>query len=248
MPEFISQGLRLRYEVAGPWEAPPVVLVHGFASDFETNWVGSRWKTALEGAGRLVIGLDCRGHGQSDKPHQIAAYARPVMAADVASLLDHLDVRRADYIGYSMGSRIGFELAVRSPGRLGRIVFGGVGYRGGDHSFDPELVARRLRGDESAGDEHGFFRFATSRPHNDLEALACCIVGEETPLPDLPLESIENPSLLVVGDRDELAGDVSTLVDRLPHARLVTLPGRNHMSAVPARPFKEAVLSFLGEG
>src|SRR5579875_3563497 len=100
MPEFTSQGLRLRYEVAGPWDGPPVVLVHGFASDFETNWVGSRWKSTLEDAGRLVIGLDCRGHGRSDKPHDVAAYARPVMAADVANLLDHLDVERADYVGY----------------------------------------------------------------------------------------------------------------------------------------------------
>ncbi|HEX4213515.1 MAG TPA: alpha/beta hydrolase [Candidatus Dormibacteraeota bacterium] len=247
MPEFTSQGLRLRYEVAGPWEAPPIVLVHGFASDFETNWVGSRWRTTLEDAGFLVIGMDCRGHGQSDKPHDVDAYARPVMAADVANLLDYLDVRRADYLGYSMGSRIGFELAMHAPERLGRMVLGGVGYRGADHSFDPELVARRLRGDESLGDEHGFYRFATSRPYNDLEALACCIVGQETPLPEVPLEEIENQVLLVIGDRDELAGDAPMLVERLPHARLVTLQGRNHMSAVPARPFKEAALAFLAE-
>ena len=88
--DFDSDGVRLHYEVHGPDSGAPIVLVHGFASHYRLNWVGTRWQETLTGAGFRVIGLDCRGHGDSDKPHDTRAYETPVMAADVERLLDHL--------------------------------------------------------------------------------------------------------------------------------------------------------------
>ena len=67
MPSFVTDdGVRLAYEVAG--DGPPIVLVHGFASSVHTNWRRPGWFTALTGAARRVVALDCRGHGGSDKP------------------------------------------------------------------------------------------------------------------------------------------------------------------------------------
>ena len=90
--DFDSDGVRLHYEVEGPENGAPLIAVHGFASDYQLNWVGSRWQETLTNAGFRVIGLDCRGHGYSDKPHDEAAYSMDILAGDVVRLLDHLDV------------------------------------------------------------------------------------------------------------------------------------------------------------
>src|SRR3989442_15879596 len=128
--DFDSDGIRLHYEVNGPENGTPIVAVHGFASDYRLNWVGTRWQETLTNAGFRVIGLDCRGHGHSDKPHEEAAYAVDNMAGDVVRLLDHLDVPTASYLGYSMGGRIGLEVVLDFPDRVQRAVLGGIGAAG----------------------------------------------------------------------------------------------------------------------
>ncbi len=246
MPDFLAAGLRLHFELAGPDRGRPIVLVHGFASDYELNWVGTRWQETLTGAGWRVIGLDCRGHGRSAKPHDPSAYARTTMAADVVQLLDHLGIERADYLGYSMGARIGLELVLAHPERLRRAVLGGLGSWGaGDRA---EAIARRLRGDETVTDPTAvqFHDFAAARPANDLEALACCILGPQPPLEPRRLATVRVPVLIVVGELDPIARGAAEIARQIPGARHVTIPGRNHLNAVPARPFKEATLAFLG--
>src|SRR6266581_1023054 len=128
--DFDSDGVRLHYEVNGPDSGTPLVAVHGFASDYRLNWVGTRWQETLTNAGFRVIGVDCRGHGQSDKPHDEAAYTVEVMTADVVRLLDHVDVAEAAHLGYSMGARIGLEVVLDNPDRITRAVLGGVGASG----------------------------------------------------------------------------------------------------------------------
>ena len=245
MPEFDSDGVRLHYALAGPDDGPPIVLVHGYCSDYELNWVGSRWQETLSRDGRLVLGLDCRGHGQSEKPHDPAAYDRRTMAADVVRLLDHLDIADADYLGYSMGARIGLDTVVGHPDRIRRAVLGGLGnWTAGSRA---DLIARRMRGDESIHDPPAemFYRFAAARPINDLEALACCILGPQTPLTEADLAAITVPVAIMSGDRDPIARGAPDLVAQIPGARYVPIEGRNHMNAVPARQFKDAALEFL---
>ena len=245
MAEFDSDGVRLHYALAGPEHGRPVVLLHGYCSDHELNWVGTRWQETLTSAGRLVIGLDCRGHGRSQKPHDPAAYARSTMAADVVRLLDHLDLADADCLGYSMGARIGLEAVLAHQDRLGRVVLGGLGrWERTDRS---DLIARRMRGDERVTDPAAemFYRFAAARPVNDLEALACCILGQQ-PAPSAErLAAIRRPVAIMAGDRDVIARGGEEIAAQIPGARYVAIPGRNHMNAVPARPFKEAALAFL---
>ena len=242
--DFDSDGVRLHYERHGPETRPAVVLVHGFASDYQLNWVGTRWQESLVGAGYHVIGLDCRGHGASDKPHDPAAYALELMAADIRRLLDHLGIRVAHYLGYSMGARIGVQAMLDFSNRLGRVVLGGIGWGGAFHEA-PE-IARMLRGEPSGSPvAQSFYDFARARPSNDLEALAACILGPQ-PKPDpARLAAITNQVLVVVGSQDDIAADAERLVKSIPTARLVTVAGRNHMSTVGAKEFKAAALEFL---
>jgi pimeloyl-ACP methyl ester carboxylesterase len=243
--DFDSNGVRLHYEVHGPERGAPLVVVHGFASDYRLNWVGTRWQEALTGAGFRVFGLDCRGHGHSDKPHDRAAYSIDIMAGDIARLLDHLDVPAADYLGYSMGARIGLQVVLEFPTRVRRAVLGGIGTAGAIESAD--AIAEAFLGAEPTSDPvaETFYRFASARPTNDLKALAACITGLR-PVRDLALlAAIQTPILIVVGDRDELAVDAPELVELMPSSHLVTIPGRDHMGTVPAKEFKEAAIEFL---
>ena len=245
MPDFDSDGVRLHYELAGPDHGDPIVLVHGFCSHYALNWVGTRWQETLTRAGRLVLGLDCRGHGHSEKPHDPAAYARRTMADDVIGLLDHLDIADADYLGYSMGSRIGLEAVIAHPDRLSRAVLGGIGRWGGGGRSD--LIARRMRGDETVNDPAAemFYQFAAERPINDLEALACCILGPQPRLTPDQLAAISVPVAIMAGDQDLIAQGARELAEQIAGASFVSITGRNHMNAVPARQFKEAALDFL---
>jgi pimeloyl-ACP methyl ester carboxylesterase len=246
MPELDSDGVRLHYYLEGPEDGPPTVLVHGFCSNFQVNWVGSRWVDTLTRAGRRVIGLDNRGHGRSEKPHDPEAYG-PHMVADVVNLLDHLELERVDYVGYSMGSQIGLRLLVAHPQRVRRAVTGGIGMNVTTPWRAAEAVARRLRGDETEQSAAAamFYTFAVAVPGNDLEALACCISARSAPLTEEQLAAIETPVLVAVGGADPIARDARGLAELLPHGEFFEVPGRDHTTAVPSRAIKERALEFL---
>ncbi len=243
--DFDSDGVRLHYELHGPDNGTLLVAVHGFASDYRLNWVGTRWQETLTNAGFRVIGLDCRGHGESDKPHEEAAYSVGIMAGDVIRLLDHLDLPAVAYLGYSMGARIGLEVVMEAPARVTRAVLGGIGADGALGSADQ--IARALRIGEPTDDPVAqmFYKFASSRPANDLLALAACISGLKPEADATRLGKIRTPILIAVGDRDTIARGAAELIELVPSARLVTIPDRDHMSAVVARDFKQAALAFL---
>ena len=243
--DFDSDGVRLHYEIHGPDDGTPIVLVHGFASDYRLNWVGTRWQETLTNNGFKVIGLDCRGHGHSDKPHDEAAYAVDVMTGDVVRLLDHLEVASAAYLGYSMGARIGLEVILDFPRRVTRAVLGGIGATGAIGHADQ--IAHAFRAGEPTDDPvaQTFYKFASARATNDLVALAACIRGLQPERHPDRMARIQTPILIVVGERDEIARGAPQLIEEITTSRLVSIAGRDHMSAVPAREFKQAALDFL---
>jgi pimeloyl-ACP methyl ester carboxylesterase len=167
------------------------------------------------------------------------------MAGDVVRLLDELDIDTAAYLGYSMGARIGLEVILDAPQRVTRAVLGGIGAAGAINSAG--AIAHALRIGEPTDDPVAatFYRFASSRPVNDLQALAACIVGLKPDADPARLAAIKTPILIVVGADDQIARRAPALVELIPTSRLVTIPGRDHMSAVPARQFKQAALEFL---
>src|SRR5262245_3919548 len=99
MQSFSSEGVRLNYVDEG--EGEPVLRIPGFASNMAANWRDTSWIATLTGAGRRVIALDNRGHGESEKLYAPERYGAPSMAEDALRLLDHLGIARADVMGYS---------------------------------------------------------------------------------------------------------------------------------------------------
>ncbi len=243
---FDSDGVRIAYEVVG--DGPAIVLVHGFASNRTRNWKDVRWFETLADAGRRVIALDCRGHGDSDKPHDPAAYDVDFMAGDVRGLLDDLGVERVDLMGYSMGARIAAALLVTAPERFTCAILGGAGRGIVDERPDAEAIARVLETDNPAALTHPAgraFRQFAEQGGNDLKALAACMRGLRRSVDASHLRLVHVPVLVVAGERDDLAGDPRALADLIPGAQLVIIPGKDHLSTVGDRRYKEAVLRFV---
>ena len=127
MPSFSHGAVEIAFLDEGQGE--PILLVHGFASTKEVNWVNPGWVETLTAADRRVIALDNRGHGRSTKLYEPAAYHTRIMAEDVRALIDHLGIGAADVMGYSMGARIAAFLALGHPDRVRSAVLGGLGMR-----------------------------------------------------------------------------------------------------------------------
>ena len=226
--------------------AIPVVLVHGFASSFERNWREPGWVDLLADAGRPVRGVDLLGHGDAPKPHDPEAYA------DLeAAIVGHLDDGEAvDAIGFSLGAGLLLGVAAQRPQSFRRLVVAGVGanlFAGHDRS-GAEALARAIEtgqaGEGAPAAAGAFIRFSRGAG-NDPLALAACMRRPTTRLQPEALAAITLPVLVVLGDRD-FAGPADPLLDALPDARLVTLPGADHFGTPKDFRFVDAALEFLG--
>jgi pimeloyl-ACP methyl ester carboxylesterase len=248
MPQFSHGPVELAYLDVG--EGEPIVLVHGFASSKEVNWVQPGWFATLTGAGRRVIALDNRGHGASTKLYDPAEYHTERMAQDVHALLDHLDIGRADVIGYSMGARITAFLAKAHPERVRAAVFGGLGMHLIDGVGLPESIAEALEAPSLAdvSDPQGrTFRAFADQTKSDRRALAACIRGSRQVMSREEAAGIKVPVLVAVGTKDVIAGSPDELAAIIPGAQALPIPDREHMLAVGDKVFKAGVLKFLEE-
>lgn len=247
MHKFISDGVEIAFEEAG--EGEPVLLIHGFASTGRVNWWDTGWVKTLTDAGRRVIVIDNRGHGESQKLYDQEAYTVPRMAGDSLRLLDHLGIAKADVMGYSMGARITAWLTLHHPERIRRAVFAGLASRiitgvGGGEAIARGLEAARLEDVTEATPRA--FRIFAERTGSDLKALAACMRAGRIKMTEEELGKIAVPVLIVAGEQDEVAGSVDELVRIIPGSRGVVVPGRNHMNAVGDKVYKQAVVQFLG--
>ena len=246
MQRFQHEGVEIAFLDEG--EGDPIVLVHGFASTAQVNWLYPGWVKTLTAAGRRVIALDNRGHGASSKLYDPAEYHSARMAEDVRALLDHLDLARADVMGYSMGARITAFFALAYPTRLRRAVFGGLGIHLVHGVGLPESIAEALEAPSLAGvsDPMGHtFRAFAEQTKSDLRALAACVRGSRQTLSRDEIAAIRIPALVAVGSRDPIAGSATELAGLLPSGQALEIPGRDHMTAVGDKVFKQGVLSFL---
>ncbi|MGO9984568.1 MAG: alpha/beta fold hydrolase [Rhodomicrobium sp.] len=246
MDMVLADGARIAYTVEG--EGGPVLLIHGFASNAQTNWRDTRWMSFLAGHGFRAIALDNRGHGASEKFYTPEAYSGSLMAEDARRLLDHLGIARADVIGYSMGARIAAWLALAYPARVRSAVFAGLGANMIHGVGDPRPIEAALLAQDvsTIADPHarGFRSFA-DQTKSDRRALAACIMATRDRIPAGDLSTLRMPVLVAVGTDDTIAGPAQPLAGVIPGAQALDIPGRDHMKAVGDRVFKEGVLDFL---
>ena len=246
MPSFHNGAVEIAYLDEG--EGEPIVLVHGFASSKNVNWVYPTWVSELKKAGRRVIALDNRGHGDSGKLYDAAQYEVAIMAGDVIALMDHLGIERADIMGYSLGSRMTAVLALSHPQRLRSAILGGIGLAMIEGGGPGENVAQALEAPslEDVSDPVGrTFRAFADQTRSDRLALAACLRGSRGLMSKEEAAGIAVPALIAVGTTDEVAGSAEALGRIIPGSEVLDIPGRDHMRAVGDKVYKTGVLDFL---
>jgi len=211
MQSFDSDGVRIAYVDAAPASGAgdPVFLIHGFGSNHAVNWVNTMWVKTLTHAGYRAVALDNRGHGQSDKLYDPAAYTPPVMAEDARRLLDHLQIDRADMMGYSMGARIAATLALNHPERVRSLLLGGLGLHLVEGEGLPPGIADAMEApslDDLTDPTERMFRAFAEQTKSDRKALAACMRGSRRNLSRAGVAQIFAPTLIAVGTKDHIAG------------------------------------------
>jgi len=249
MPVFTAaDGVAIAYDDTGPADATPVLLIHGFSSNRQEAWKRTGWYAAFAQRGQRIVALDLRGHGESGKPHDPAAYARETLLGDIVGLLDHLGVEWANVLGYSMGARLALLLALTAPERVGYLILGGVGGK----LFDPPLPGNPMAEAMEAASADAItepllksFRQFADEQGEDRLALAAVTRAPVREFSRDELLAVKAPTLVAAGARDDLAGDPQGLAAAIPGAKAITLAGCDHFNAIPHGLLKAAVFDFL---
>ena len=232
MPYANNHGVRIHYQVDG--QGPPLVMQHGMTQTL-MSWYDSGYVDGLKQDYRLIL-IDARGHGQSDKPHDPATYELVTRVNDVLAVMDECGVDKAHYMGFSLGGRIGFGIAMHAVERFHSLIIGGMSGLPSLNAFDPQQQADVLRRGmeayvEAAEAQEGPLpadRKAVLLA-NDPEALAASVLaprgtdGIEQLLPKLNL-----PCLLYCGDADGFYAGSKESAAMIPNAVFATIPGLDH--------------------
>ncbi|MGJ5133385.1 alpha/beta fold hydrolase [Bradyrhizobium oligotrophicum] len=246
MPSFHNGAVEIAFIDEG--EGDPIVLVHGFASSKNVNWVYPAWISELRKDGRRVIALDNRGHGDSAKLYDPTLYSIAAMASDVTALMDHLGLASADVMGYSLGGRIAAHIALTAPERLRSAIFGGIGMAMIEGGGPGENVAAALEAPsiDNVTDPVGrTFRAFADQTRSDRLALAACMRGSRGLISRDDARRIAVPVLVAVGTADEVSGSGPALGALIPGAEVLDIPNRDHMRAVGDKVYKAGVIDFL---
>jgi pimeloyl-ACP methyl ester carboxylesterase len=251
---FSSNGVKIRYIVAGKGE--PVILVHGFAGNLDM------WRPLIAdlASDYEVIAFDCRGHGKSDKPHEPGQYGIE-MVNDIVRLMDHLQIKKAHVMGYSMGGFIVMKMLVEHPDRFLTAVIGGskglnaedlkeqaslTKYLQSGMSFSEAVIAAAPPDAPPLSAEQ---REALKRddPNHDPKALAAQRLGnKELIVNDESLKTNKVPTLVIYGGNDH-PERFADLKQALPHAEYELVQGAGHAGAVQSPEFVKDIHTFLKE-
>ena len=252
-PQFImvGEGLRIATYSWGELDDPVVVVVHGFASSTKDNWVATGWVRDLLRAGYRVIGLDQRGHGASDKPHDSHDYDLRQLAGDVETVLDTYLVDDALYVGYSLGARVGWEVIQDIAPRIPRAILGGVPDGIPLARLDIDQVRAYVDDGMPVTDRvtQNYIALTERVPGNDLRALLAIARGmreSKTVDPD-PAHAPQQPVLFATGSEDAIIPGSRALAAATPQGRFLEIPGRHHFNAPGSRVFRERAIAFLQE-
>lgn len=248
---FIApDGVRLAWREMGPetGDARALILLHGFVSDAKTNWITYGAAGQLSAAGFRCIMPDLRGHGESERPHDVAAYPSDVLADDQLALIAHLDLADYDLAGYSLGART-LARTLDKGATPAKAILSGMGLEGLSHTGHRRDHFRNL------------LRNLGFHPKGSAEWMAEAFIKTTGADPvaldhildtfvDTSVEALKGfglPIGVICGGEDQDNGSASALAEILPFGELITIPG-NHMSAVTKSDFGRAMVDFLQKG
>ncbi len=260
MPYYNNDGIRIYYEVEG--EGPPVILIHGFALNMDTNWKSPKWVKHLKDSYKLIL-FDCRGHGKSDKPYLESDYGQK-MNNDVVKLMNYLSIEKANFFGYSNGAMIIFELLLSKPEIFISAILGGfvlplinneeerVKYT----ELNKKVVESfKAESSEQINDpSYRLYRQITEKSGNDLIALAAVVSGNikrlYNPITSLTemkkaLKKIKIPVMTVLGSNDISPGDKTLAAQLIPNACHFQIQGKDHLTVVHDPKFHMIVKAYL---
>jgi pimeloyl-ACP methyl ester carboxylesterase len=221
-------GLQLYYEEHG--SGHPLVLLHGGLHTIDLSF--GRLIPLLAPSHRLIA-VEMQGHGRTADVDRKPTYDN--MADDVAALLDHLGIERADVFGFSLGALVGIELGLRHPDRVDRLVLAAAHFRPeGYHDLSDPASVRMPTAAEFAEMEEAYRRVAPDPGH--FEAIAekmNGVVHSDPGWSDEELRRIAAPALLVIGDTDFVRIEhAAEMLDLIPDAQLAVLPGTRHTEVI----------------
>jgi len=249
---FDSNGVKIHYVVEGNGE--PVILVHGYTASIQREWRRTNVLPTLSEQFR-VIALDSRGHGQSDKPLDPTMYGTE-MAGDIVRLMDHLKLKKAHLVGYSLGGIITEYLVVNHPERWQSATIGGMGWLKAD---DKRLalmgnLAQLLDNNKQVSQLIKNFQPAASVANSplrifdspDAKYLAACARGiPKLTVTEEQLRANKVPTLAIVGDKDLLKVTVDDLQKVMSNLKVELVPGTEHESTLRAQEFVSGISKFI---
>ncbi|MDG2532437.1 alpha/beta hydrolase [Sphingomonas sp. HITSZ_GF] len=240
-------GVELAWTEMGPGNegARPVVLIHGYFSTAEVNWIKYGHAAKLATKGLRVIMPDLRGHGQSAKPHDPASYPRDVLMQDGLALIAHLGLADYDLGGYSLGARTIVRMLANGAAPR-RVVLAGMGLDGLTHTQGRGRYFHRVLtnlGSFERGTPEWLTEAFLKTTKGDPEALLR-ILDTFVDTPRDAIAAIAQPTLVVSGVEDFDNGQAHEVADLIPNGTYREIPG-NHMSAVTRPELGDAIADFL---
>ena len=255
-----SDGVKIHFMVKG--KGTPVILIHGYTGSAEGNWFSNGIADALA-VNHMVIAIDCRNHGLSDKPQPMG----PGKAEDVIELMDHLKIQKAHLHGYSMGGGIVGRLMAMIPDRIISAGFGGSGVQEVDAEWrakapkdkegrDPQedeasakLRTRRAK-DLGISLEEYQKRLAERQEQQRAALTGSRDQASARPAgPQLDLTKITFPVMAINGEFDRPLAKTVRLHRELRDFTNVVLPGKSHLTAIMAgympKEYLESVVKFI---
>jgi pimeloyl-ACP methyl ester carboxylesterase len=232
-------SVKIYYEVKG--DGFPVIMIHGFSGTGQ-GMKNTPAYTDLINAGYKVIVIDQRGNGRSDKPHNESAYANDAEAKDIIGLMNYLNVKQYDAIGYSRGSIIASRLLVLDK-RLHKAIMGGMGDAYTDPNWPRRVHAyRALMGDTTLHDVDEMIKYIHSQHFDELALAYQQKYQPSTSARELA--AVKIPVLIIRGKEDDSGGSETALRKLISNSTVAYVPG-DHNKAVHTPEFAAAALKFL---
>ena len=232
-------GISIYYELYG--QGPPVLLLHGAGAFLETM----HYFISALAPTHTVIAVDSRAQGRSTDSSAPLSYAQ--MGDDMIKLMDALQIRQVDVVGWSDGGIVGLDMAMKHPERIRRLIAIGANY---DVNGVPpkDLSPAAIRSD--AAEIKPFYDNVAPDPAHFpvLVQKLTTMLTSEPHYTLAQLGRIHARTLIVAGEHDMiLRQHTDRLAHAIPGAQEIIVPGASHFGPLEMpEVYEQLAIRFLG--